>query len=241
MLVLLPHRSRALLYQKGPYPSLLSISTPSVLWKGNQLIYFQSCSLVLCIFELHTNGVTVHILLQMAFFLSLNTAEIYSLLLTGVAHSSPTLAQEPPFCPLLAQVCMYLQVTQDSVYSFTYPHQRNHTLYTLLFLDFLVVVQHFIPMAKPCYCMSQFLSTVMLLSILQTHYILSLLLLIRIWIVFYFEATMNKVLWTFLNTFLVDMCPHFSLSIYPGMSHTVYICFIFSKNCQFSKVVLTNY
>lgn len=177
----------------------------------------------------------------MAFSFHSILRDLVMLLLTGIAHSSPTLAQEPPFCPLLAQVCIYLQVTQDFVYSFTYPHQRNHTLYTLLFLDFLVVVQHFIPMTKPCYCTSQLLSTVMLLSILQTHYILSLLLLIRIWIVFYFEATMNQVLWTFLNMLLVDICPHFSLSIYPGMSHTIYICFIFSKNCQFSKVVLTNY
>lgn len=36
MLILLPHRSRAWPYHKGPYPSSFQSLFPSVLWKGNQ-------------------------------------------------------------------------------------------------------------------------------------------------------------------------------------------------------------
>lgn len=238
MLVLLPHRSRALPYQKGPYPSLLSISTPSVLWKGNQLIYFQSCSFVY-FWTSYKWGHSAHSFTD-GFFLSLNTARFIHV--TAYGYSS-FIAYPGPGTTLLSFIStsMYICTGDSGLCLFIHlpTSKKSYTIYTSV-SGFFGGCSTFYPY-KPCYCMSQFLSTVMLLSILQTHYILSLLLLIRIWIVFYFEATMNQVLWTFLNMLLVDICPHFSLSIYPGMSHTVYICFIFSKNCQFSKVVLTNY
>lgn len=59
MLTLLPHRPGALPYEKCPNPSSFQSLLPLVLWKGNQLIYFQSYSIVLLIFELHMNRIIV--------------------------------------------------------------------------------------------------------------------------------------------------------------------------------------
>lgn len=59
MPTLLPRRPGALPYEKCPNPSSFHSLLPLVLWKGNQLICFQSYSIVLLIFEYHMNRIIV--------------------------------------------------------------------------------------------------------------------------------------------------------------------------------------
>lgn len=59
-------------------------------------------------------------------------------LLTGRVHLLPTLALKPLFCPLLAQVYINVLTGDSGLYLFTHTHQRNHTVYILPSLDFLL-------------------------------------------------------------------------------------------------------
>lgn len=182
------------------------------------------------VFELHANRIIAHILLQMAFSFYSILGDLFMVLLTGRVHSLPTVALKPLFCPLLAQVYINVLTGDLGLYLFTHT-QRNHTVYILPSLDFLLFNISSLWLSY-VYCISQF-SIVIPLSILQIPHILSILLLITIWIVSSLKLLRIKFLWTLLNMLLVDICPHFSLSTYSGMSHTQYICFNFSKTSVF--------
>lgn len=163
----------------------------------------------------------------MAFFFYSILGHLFMVLLTGRVHLLPTLALKPRFRPLLAKyIFMYRQVIRDSIHPHT--SKKSYSVHTSISRFF--VVQHFISMIVMF--IAQF-SIVIPLSILQIPHILSILLLITIWIVSSLKLLRIKFFWTLLNMLLVDICPHFSLRTYSGMSHTEYICFNFNKLAVF--------
>ena len=165
------------------------------------------------VFELHANRIIAHILLQMAFSFYSILGDLFMVLLTGRVHSLPTVALKPLFCPLLAQVYINVLTGDLGLYLFTHT-QRNHTVYILPSLDFLLFNISSLWLSY-VYCISQF-SIVIPLSILQIPHILSILLLITIWIVSSLRQLWIELVFTFVYQFLWMYVSSFLLHKYLG-------------------------
>lgn len=98
------------------------------------------------VFELHANRIIAHLLLQMAFFFYSILGDLFMVLNTGrfihgIAYRQSSLTAYPgtktTFLSFIS-AGIYLCIDRWFGTLFTHTHQRNHTVYILPSLDFLL-------------------------------------------------------------------------------------------------------